>query len=80
MELLNSIINYLVEVMVYLISLLPESPIQENVTKLEGIEQVFKYLNWFVPVGEMVKIMTAVCAATMVWYAVRWIMRFSRYI
>ncbi|MGB9660584.1 MAG: hypothetical protein ACPL5F_01020 [Moorellaceae bacterium] len=59
------------------LSSLPDSPF----VNIGGIvEQYLRWLNYFVPVGDMITLMSAYLGAVGVWYGVRWVLRFARYI
>lgn len=59
-----------------LVSLLPRSPFAETIDSLEGLP-FLGYLNWFVPVGEMLSAAMLWLAAITVYYlysvVARWV-------
>lgn len=59
------------------VSALPESPFRQVSGSL-GMWA--SWLNYFVPVGQMVSMLAAYTGAVAIWYGVRWILRFARYI
>lgn len=78
MDIIDRILNWLANAIVAFLNLLPDSPL-----RLDGnakVAEILGYVNYFIPVGQMVTVMTALLGATIVWYAVRWVLRFSRYI
>lgn len=79
MDLIDRILQWLSDAIVAFLNLLPESPIQKFVANSD-VQEIFGYINWFVPVREMLVIMAGVLSATIIWYAVRWILRFARYV
>lgn len=77
MELINAVIRALGEVISFFLDLLPDSPFQ----KLSfNLGEVMGYVNYFIPVGMFVDVLGLYLAAVIVWYAVRWVLRFVRYI
>lgn len=79
MEIISSILDWILEAVIKFISLLPESPIQQF-TSNSDVQDIFGYINWFIPIGQISAIMGAILGATIIWYAVRWILRFARYV
>jgi len=79
LEFLKTILDWLLEAVIKLISFLPESPIQQF-TSNSDVQVVFGYINWFIPLREMSAIMGAILGATIIWYAVRWVLRFAHYV
>lgn len=79
MDLIRQLFDWLVNAVVAILQLLPESPIQK-VTADPLARDVCGYLNYFFPVGWCMDTMAAVLSATLIWYAVRWLLRFARYV
>lgn len=79
MDIINAVFGWLIDAVIAVLQLLPESPIQK-IASYEGAKDIIGYLNWFIPVGMMVNTMGAVLAASLVWYGVRWVLRFSKYV
>ena len=77
--LISSILDWILGAVIEFISLLPESPIQQF-TASEEVQAVFGYINWFIPLGQISAIMGAILGATIIWYAVRWVLRFAKYV
>jgi hypothetical protein len=61
-----------------LLSILPSSPIQalDN----SAISQYLGYVNWFIPVSDMVAELGLFCTAVLVYYAVGIVMRWGKVI
>lgn len=78
-EFLKTILDWLLEAVIKFISLLPESPIQQF-TSNSAVQAIFGYINWFIPIGQISAIMGAILGATIIWYAVRWVLRFAHYV
>lgn len=55
-------------------SFLPDSPFATWATGATSINLGVAYLNWFIPVGDLVVIFTAYVALLAVWFAVKFIM------
>ena len=76
---LDGLTNTLVSAALSIIQLFPASPMQPLINSLKGSEvvQVLGYVNWFVPVGTMVSILTGwlTCIAAYYVYQIvlRWI-------
>lgn len=64
------------------ILLLPESPFANlSLSKFpDAFGNVMGWINYFVPIGQMLLIMTTYLTAVMIWYTVRWILRLTQYI
>lgn len=79
MSLITSIYEWILQGVISFISLLPESPIQ-TLEADSQVQQIFGYINWVVPLARICGIMGAILGATIIWYAIRWILRFAQYI
>jgi hypothetical protein len=77
-DILQAIINALGALIGFFLNLLPDSPFQQQ--QFEGLEMLFGYVNWFVPVGDIIVFMGVYLSAVAVWYGVRWVLRFVRYV
>lgn len=77
--LISTILEWLLDAVIKFISLLPESPIQQF-TDNADVQAIFGYINWFIPIGQISAIMGAILGATIIWYAVRWVLRFANYV
>lgn len=77
--LLDRILEWLLAGVIALIELLPMSPIQE-LTADSAVSQIFGYINWVIPIGRILVIMGGILGATIIWYAVRWVLRFAHYV
>lgn len=64
------------------LSPLPDSPLQSDEwdSGLNAFEGIMGQINYFVPIGNLFLIMTSYLSAVMVWYGVRWALRFSKFI
>lgn len=76
------ILDFLYALAVLAIGWLPNSPFQTESFRetLSGFSELMSNINYFVPVGQMLTITAAYVAAVLIWYGVRWILRFVRYI
>lgn len=76
-RIINFLIQSAADVVIGLLNLLPSSPFQWVVAPLQSWLGVW---NYFLPISEMVGEMELFVMAVSVWYLVRWILRFLRYI
>lgn len=72
--------KFLYEFVSIAVGWLPESPFSEVVVELTPFHKVMSWINYFVPVGTMLAILTTYLAAVFAWYGVRWILRLAKYI
>lgn len=78
---LDDIINWAVDLVIPLLMLLPQSPIQAwQPTGFNQFAQIMGWVNYFVPLGAIAAIMSTYLVAVLVWYGVRWFLRIVRYI
>lgn len=65
-----------------ILMVLPNSPIQSAEIDLNDspFANVMSYINYFVPVGPMLAILTVYLTAVGIWYISRWILRVGKYI
>lgn len=75
--LLNYIIQGLAAVVVTILNLLPQTPFSWD---LGSLGPYWANVNYFVPFGTLAGIMTTYLLSVAIWYGVRWILRFARYI
>lgn len=82
LDLIDSFLDAIYDLAESALSILPDSPIQSSGVILNDgpFSNVLAYINYFVPVGAMLGILTGYLTAVAVWYIVRWLMRLSRYI
>lgn len=69
-EFLNRIVGFILQV-------LPDSPFTDAIDSIENSE-VIGYINYFIPVGTMVGILTAWGVAIGVFYAYQMILRWAK--
>lgn len=76
--LLNSIISGLATVINAILSILPPSPFQalDN----SPIADYIGYVNWFIPVAEILVELAACCTAILIYYAYSIVMRWMKVI
>lgn len=79
MDLLLDIRNLLVTLANALLNLLPTSPFQVFILKLADIPAL-GYLNYFIPVGEMIVVTEAWLAAIIVFYVYQLVLRWVKLI
>jgi hypothetical protein len=76
------ILDFFYGLAVIAIGWLPDSPFQaqEFQQTLEGFSDLMGQINYFVPFGQMLSITAVYISAVLIWYGVRWVLRFVRYI
>lgn len=82
-EIWDSITGFIYDVLAWFILLLPESPFQKIIKTLtidSPFENIMNYINYFVPIGEMITFFTTYLACVVIWYIARWALRLVRYI
>lgn len=64
------------------LKLLPDSPFKHLGINdaLNEYSQMMGWINYFVPVGTMLGILTTYLTGVGLWYAVRWLLRLAQYI
>lgn len=77
---IDSILSWLTDLVVAVLLLLPESPLRVDPADLGSFYLYLQYINYFVPIGAMLGILTAYLVAVLVWYGYRWFLRIARYI
>lgn len=78
----NAIMDFIYTLLEWAVMLLPVSPIQKLTNNLVNgpFANIINYINYFIPVGQMVTFFTAYVACVAIWYIVRWAMRLTKYI
>lgn len=79
---IDKVLDAIYSMLEFFLLLLPNSPIQktELVVGDGPFREIMSFINYFVPVGTMIGIMSAYIAAVVIWYVVRWILRLGQYI
>lgn len=79
---IDTILQFLYDLAAIALALLPDSPFAAL-----GLQSAFdtyrewmSWINYFVPVGTMLGILTAYLGCVLIWYGVRWILRLAQYI
>lgn len=75
-SIINSGISWLKNMAAAVIDLLPDSPFRIDVP--DYVHDIMGYINFFVPIGSMVKILTAWTACILTWYLASLIMRWIK--
>lgn len=74
-DIINGAIGWVKDIVVKAIDLLPDSPF--NIPVPDYVHNIIGYVNYFVPVGQMVTILTAWTACIIIYYVssllLRWI-------
>lgn len=76
-DIINGLIAAIGSLVSGMLNLLPQSPFLWD---LGGLKSYMGIINYFIPFGALGGIMTTYVAAVLLWYAVRWALRFARYI
>lgn len=77
---IDAVMNFLYEIAVIAIGWLPESPFVNIGVGFENFRNIMGMINYFVPVGTMLGILTTYLLCVLAWYAARWILRLTKYI
>lgn len=76
------VLDYIYEAIEWALGILPDSPFQSF--DMEDGSNVFLdvmgFVNYFVPVGTMLGMLTTYLIAVGMWYVVRWALRLAQYI
>jgi hypothetical protein len=74
-NLINALIRGLGAVLGIAFGMLPESPFQKYLLQNDMIKQYVGYINYFVPVAEMLVVLEAWCFAIGVYYIIQIVLR-----
>lgn len=77
MELINAVIKGIASIVGALLYLLPNTPFSWDLGSLSGIWGV---ANYFIPFAAIISMVITYTTAVALWYAIRWILRITRYI
>lgn len=77
---LDTIMGFLYTLVENTIGLLPDSPFQNITAGLEKYNEIMGMVNYVVPVGTMLNILTVYLGAVGIWYIYRWVLRLAQYI
>jgi hypothetical protein len=77
-DILNALIKVIGVVVGQIVGLLPTSPIALTTDNYTGLHTYMGYAAWFLPLAEIGTFVTAVAAATLIWYGLRIVLRFFR--
>lgn len=75
-SIINSGITWLKGMVASVIDLLPDSPFQIDIP--DYVHDIMGYVNYFVPIGSMVKILAAWTACILTWYLASLLMRWIK--
>lgn len=78
----NWFLDFIYDLASVILLILPDSPFQnpEFTQGLEPFKDIMSNINYFLPIGTIVKITAAYVAAVTIWYVVRWVLRIAQYI
>ena len=79
---LDAILSFLYALASLAIGWLPGSPFQTSEFRdaVKPISDVMGWVNYFVPIGQMLAVFAVYLVAVGVWYVVRWMLRLAQYI
>lgn len=77
---INALIRGLGSVLQFVLALLPDSPFQKYILSNSVITKYVGYVNYFVPVAEMLIIFSAWCTAIAVYYMYQTVLRWIKLI
>lgn len=79
---LSWLLNWFNDMVMALLLLLPDSPFLKlnDYNTLSDFRQIMGWINYFVPIGWFIAILTTYLTAVLIWYGIRWLLRFAQYI
>lgn len=75
-DIINSFLSWLKDIVVKAIDLLPDNPFTLDIP--ENVHTIIGYLNYFIPIGQMVTILTVWTSAILVFYVVSLLLRWIK--
>lgn len=75
-SIINSAISCVTGMVAKVVDLLPDSPFNFDIP--DYVSDIIGYVNYFVPIGSMVKILAAWTACIMTWYLASLLMRWIK--
>ncbi|MCP1187567.1 hypothetical protein [Paenibacillus sp. 1781tsa1] len=80
-NIIDSILDWLTTMAKAVLLLLPESPFASlKLATMPGFADVMGWINYFVPIGPMLTLLTSYLGCVAIWYGVRWVLRLAQYI
>jgi len=76
-EWINMIIKGFASSLMAVLSILPDSPFTWD---LGGLSDIWYYATYFIPFQAMITVTSAYLVAVAVWYLLRWVLRFTKFI
>lgn len=78
----QSIMDWLASLANIALALLPDSPIASGVQSqsFSGFTNIMGMINYFVPISTFIGIMAAYTTAVLIYYGIRYILRWAKYI
>jgi hypothetical protein len=78
----NSIMQWFEQLAAVAIAILPDSPFNTltHTAGFIGFEIIMSNINYFVPIGTFLSIGSAYTAAVLIYYAVRFVLRWTKFI
>lgn len=67
---ISAIVGFITGILGFLNSILPNSPFTDLLVGTQGLATALGWLNWIVPVGDLMAIFAAYLAVLLIWAAV----------
>lgn len=82
LSIFQSILDWLASLANIALAILPDSPIASNVTSIgfQSYGTIMSYINYFVPIGTFIAIMAGYTTAVLIYYGIRYVLRWAKYI
>ena len=79
---LDTILSFLYSIAELAIGWLPASPFQTDDFKqaVKPFGEIMGWINYFVPIGQMLAVFAVYLVAVGIWYVARWLLRLAQYI
>ena len=75
---INALIRGIGKVLNVAFSLLPDSPFRKYLIENDTVHEFISYINFFVPVAEILVVLESWCAAIAIFYVVQIILRWCK--
>lgn len=80
-KIINWLMDWAFEIASIALTILPDSPIQQIQIEMPApLADALAWVNYFVPFGIMFTIMTSYVSAALIYYGVRLVLRWTKYI
>lgn len=79
-KIIDSVMKFLYNIAVIAIGWLPESPFANIDVEFKKFKEIMGMINYFVPIGKMLSILSTYLLCVLAWYSARWVLRLTKYI